>query len=253
LPELNDASMPPIARTFQATCPPLKGNTGIDVSILTQRVTVSAEDVQSKLRQLLVSEDGSDDEKLFVTPHPTRAGSLVCHVYNIDRIQAIESARQNLDVYEIPTHFVQLETSGVDQHQHQVECHTAAAPKAADAASSIMQSSSSSSSSSSAPVEDAALVLEAVQDIFTDLLKLVYGPGPDANYCFHAMCGSSSTGSSTSSSMLASQVASKIRKRFAMALMNGVEVFGHTTTTTTATTSCNEIAKLLPHSNYYCR
>ena len=69
LPELNDG-MPPIERTFQAKCPPQ--STGLDMSIPRQRVTVSAKDVQSKLCQLLVSEYGSDDEKLFVLPHPTR-------------------------------------------------------------------------------------------------------------------------------------------------------------------------------------
>eukprot|EP00978_Attheya_sp_CCMP212_P021822 scaffold64143_cov68-Attheya_sp.AAC.10 len=207
LPELNDA-MPPIARTFQATCPPQ--GTGLDVSIHTQGVTVSAEDVQSKLRQWLVSEDGSKNEKLFVLHHPTHAGSLICYVYNVDRIQAIEVARQHLDFYLIPTYFVDLENP-VDK----VESN--AAPNATDAVGSILQSSSSLG-----PVD--ALV-EAVQELFTDLLKLDYVPGPDANF-FH-MGGSS---------MLASQLASKVRRRFDIS-MNGAEVFHHT--------SCSEIAKLV--------
>jgi acetyltransferase-like isoleucine patch superfamily enzyme len=206
LPEFNDA-MPPIERTFQATCPPQ--GAGLDVPIPTQRVTVSAEDVQSKLRQLLVSEDGSVDEKLFVLHHPTRAGSLICHIYNVDRIKAIEVARQHLDFYEIPTHFVDLENP-VDT------VLSNATPKATDAVASILHSSSLG------PVD--ALV-EAVQEIFADLLKLDYVPGPDANF-FH-MGGSS---------MLASQLASKVRKHFDIS-MNGAEVFHHT--------SCSEIAKLV--------
>jgi acyl-coenzyme A synthetase/AMP-(fatty) acid ligase/acetyltransferase-like isoleucine patch superfamily enzyme len=204
LPELSD-EMPPIHRTFEGKCPPQ--GTQLEDPIPISLVAISPSDVRRILVSHLVTRD---DQLLFITPHPARAGSLVCHTWNIDRVKAIESAREFLDRYLVPSHFVVLKQRVMSEKE-------LAAPLYTDATLSIMQKLVSTAS-----VDP---LVQAVQDIFSDLLFLDYVPGPDANF-FHL----------GGSSLLASQLASKIRKRFDVGC-SGAEVFHHATP--------NEMAKLI--------
>jgi acyl-CoA synthetase (AMP-forming)/AMP-acid ligase II/acetyltransferase-like isoleucine patch superfamily enzyme len=204
LPELNDA-MHPIERTFEAKCPPQ--GTSLGDPIPSALVVASASAVEKVLVEALVT---SEDQQLVVVHHPTRVGSLVCHVLNIDRVETIETARKLLDRYAVPSHVV------IAKHRIKSK-KVLAPPKTVDAVASILQSLKSSG-----PVDP---VVQAVQELFTDLLNLDYVPAPDGNF-FHL----------GGSSMLASQLASKIRKRFGVAC-SGAEVFHHV--------SCNDMADMV--------
>jgi acyl-coenzyme A synthetase/AMP-(fatty) acid ligase/acetyltransferase-like isoleucine patch superfamily enzyme len=208
LPELKD-DMHPIERTFEAECPPQ--GTSLDVSIPAANVAVSAGDVQKQLCAALVI---SADQQLLVVLHPYRAGSLVCHILNVDRVLAIEVARDTLNRYDVPSHFVSLK-------QRVTSKKDLATPQKTDASASILQSLSSTG-----PADP---LVQSVQEIYAELLNLDYLPGPSANF-FHL----------GGSSMLASQLASKIRKRFKVRF-SGAEVF-HLTT-------CDDMANVIRQRN----
>jgi acyl carrier protein len=208
LPEFSD-SMHPIDRTFEAKCPPQ--GTPLGDSIPSSPVVVSAGDVEEKLAAKLVTRR---DQQLVVVPHPSRAGSLVCHALNVDRVEAIELARKVLDRYSVPSHFVEA--------KHRIKSRKVLAPpKTVDATASILQALLATG-----PVDP---LVQGIQELFTDLLNLDYVPAPDANF-FHL----------GGSSMLASQLASKIRKKFGVAC-SGAEVFQHA--------SSNEMAQMVKHRN----
>jgi acetyltransferase-like isoleucine patch superfamily enzyme/acyl carrier protein len=208
LPELTD-DMRPIERTFEAKCPPQ--GTLLGVSIPAVNVVASANDVQKQLCAALVI---SADQQLLVVRHPSRAGSLVCHILNVDRVLAIEVARDSLDRYAVPSHFVSLKQRVKSEKD-------LATPLQTDAAASILQSLSSTD-----PVDP---LVQSVQEIYTELLNLDSLPGPSANF-FHL----------GGSSMLASQLASKIRKKFGVPC-SGAEVF-HLTT-------CDDMANMIRQRN----
>lgn len=221
LPELSDA-MHTAERTFEATCPPQ--GTGLDVPVPARRVNIDAQEIEKTLKRLVIEQP---QQMLTVVPHPSRAGSLVCYLVNIDRTQAIETAIRCMDRFAVPSHFV--ETASLT---------SLPPPRMTDAVASILQDGKQSSG----PVD---AVVQLVQELFIDMLDLDCVPSPEASF-FHL----------GGSSMLASQLASKIRKKFAVAY-SGSEVFQHasaremanlirqrsdeyTSTTTTSGTSASQ-------------
>lgn len=210
LPEFND-TMPYIDRTFEGKCPPQGAS--LESLIPVSPVSVSEMKVQETLAELLTAcldevvpnasheieielSTAGEDKQLCVVPNSNRAGALICYLYKVDRLLAIEVARTVLDRYSVPTHFVELKepvssTKGLP------------VPAMMDAVASILQMASWGG-----PVDK---LVQSVQKLFVDLLHLDYLPGPDANF-FHL----------GGSSMLASQLASKIRKQFGVSC-NGAE------------------------------
>ncbi len=203
LPELND-SMYAIERTFEAQCPPQ--GTPVSVAIPCQRVKVRATEVQTILREHLVAGTHQD---LIVVPHPRKIGTLVVHVYNIDRLRVVRVAREQLDAFAVPSHVCLMRER--DQEL--------GPPQPSDALGSILQEEASKGQGPMDP-----LVIE-LQDLFQELLNLDCLPAPDTN--FFNLGGSS---------MLASQLASKVRK-FHHVSFGGAEVFHHP--------SCQAIAKVI--------
>lgn len=205
LPELRD-DMLAIDRTWEGKCPPQ--GTPLDVAIPVFPVSVSAEEIEEKLASMLVT---TKNQNLRVIPHSTRTGSLVCYVYNLDRMNAILLARKALPRYAVPSHFVSLDTIEL------LSGKVLPSPSMKDAVASLLQRSSSANTIDP--------VVDNLQSLFAELLSLDYLPGPEANF-FHI----------GGSSMLASQLASKLRKQFGIAC-SGAEIFHNT--------NCNDLAKLI--------
>jgi acyl-CoA synthetase (AMP-forming)/AMP-acid ligase II len=203
LPELND-SLYWIERTFTAECPPI--GTPVSVAIPCQRVKVEASECQRILRKALVEGPHQD---LLVVPHPHKIGTLVAHLYQLDRLAVIRKAHELLDAYCVPTHFC------VIQQRDQ----PLLPPQPSDALAAILQEEASRGQG---PIDP--LVTE-LQELFQMLLDLDCLPAPDTNF-FHL----------GGSSMLASQLASKVRKIYGVSF-GGAEVFHHST--------CEEIGKLI--------
>ena len=215
LPELND-NLTYLQRTFEGVCPPQ--GTALDVPIPVTPVSASAAEAERLLRSVLFGtgvEKGTGtatSKNLWVVPSPTRAGSLVCYVYNVLLVDAIEAAKEVLDAYAVPTHFVAVQE---DASMTMTKPSSFPVPQIKDSVTTILQRanhSNSPSASSSRPVDP---VVESIQDLFVQLLKLDYIPAPDSNF-FHL----------GGSSMLASQLASKIRKQFGVPC-SGAEIFHH--------------------------
>jgi acyl carrier protein len=197
LPELND-SMSSVERTFEGQCP--SQGTDLDVPIPVHPVLVSAEKTEMQLRNKLITDEADPDhtKNLWVVHNAKRHGSLVCYVCNIPLVEVIETARDVLDAYAIPTHFVTVPGANSSFPE----------PQIMDALTTILQRSCTSER----PVDP---VMESIQDLFVQILKLDYIPAPDANF-FHL----------GGSSMLASQLASKIRKQFGVPC-SGADIFHH--------------------------
>jgi len=207
LPELNDA-MAPIQRTFEGKCPPQ--GTPLDTKIPVGNVVVSSQESNQKLKAaLILAQDKTKD--LIIVANSARPGSFVCHLYNIDCTEAIEAARRVLDGYAVPTHFIQADGPLCNS------TGTLPEPTTKDALDTILQRACSSE-----PVDP---VVGSVLELFVQLLKLDYLPGPNSNF-FHL----------GGSSLLASQLASKIRKEFGVSC-SGAEIFHHSTG--------NELAKMI--------
>jgi acyl-CoA synthetase (AMP-forming)/AMP-acid ligase II/acetyltransferase-like isoleucine patch superfamily enzyme len=198
MPEMND-TMYPVERTFVAKCPPQ--GTSIETAISCERVTVNPQEVEEVLRQNFTNGDFLDTgRQIRVVNHPTRMGSLVCYVFNIDRVQVIQFATQSLHKYLIPNHFcIMLRHADSDRDL--------APPKSADAISAILQGLMATG-----PVDP---LVREMQELFQDLLDLDCLPAATSN--FFNLGGSS---------MLASQLASKVRKRHDIPF-SGAEVFHH--------------------------
>jgi acyl-coenzyme A synthetase/AMP-(fatty) acid ligase len=205
LPEFTDG-MHPIDRTFQAICPPQ--GAPLELKISCEKVKVSSEEVQTFLRGQLW-DSMSPDRQIWVIPHPTRVGSLVCHLYQVEPLEAIRVAKDHLHCYLVPTHFCILEHKAADEND-------LFPPRPSDALISILRGPSSG-------VVD-PLVAE-VQGIFQALLDLDYIPPTDSS--FFNLGGSS---------LLGSQLASRVRKVHDISF-SGAEVFQHS--------SCAAIAKLI--------
>jgi acyl-coenzyme A synthetase/AMP-(fatty) acid ligase/acyl carrier protein len=205
LPELTD-DMAPLQRTFEGTCPPQ--GTPLDTPIPIHPVAVSAKETESKLKAALVMSGAALSEDLIVVENSKKAGggSLLCYLYNIDSMVVIEAARKVLDGYAVPTHCIQV----AQPFQSNIAA-SLPEPTAQDALDTILQRARRSSGDCS-PVDP---VVEAVQELVVQLLKLDYIPGPDSNF-FHL----------GGSSLLASQLASKIRKEFGVNC-SGAEIFHH--------------------------
>jgi acyl-CoA synthetase (AMP-forming)/AMP-acid ligase II/acetyltransferase-like isoleucine patch superfamily enzyme len=203
LPEIND-SMYWIERTFTAECPPT--GTPVSVAIPCQRVKVQASECQAVLRKALVEGPYQD---IIVVPHPSKIGTLVAHVYQLDRLHVIRKAHELLDAFVVPSHVCTIRER--DQPLFP--------PQPSDALGSILQEEASKGQGPTDP-----LVTE-LQELFQMLLDLDCLPSPETNF-FHL----------GGSSMLASQLASKVRKMYHVSF-GGAEVFHHST--------CDEIGKLI--------
>jgi acetyltransferase-like isoleucine patch superfamily enzyme/acyl carrier protein len=143
-------------------------------------------------------------DKIWVVPHPKRAGALVAHhTGEVDPIALIEKATTQLHRYEVPSHVCKV---NVPQPSVGDLLHIVPAPN--QAVSSLMNATSTLG-------EDP--LITQVQEIFMELLDLDYIPTPSDNF-FQIGGGS----------MTASQLASKIRKKFDVAC-SGAEVFHHST------------------------
>lgn len=203
LPEMND-SMYAIERTFQAACPPI--GTPVSVAIPCQRVKVDPVEVQRVLRNALVE---GPHQELHVVPHPSKLGTLVVHVFNIDRVTVLREAEHCLDAFAVPSHVCLMRER--DQEF--------SPPQQSDAVVSILLEETLKGKGPTDP-----LVIE-LQDLLQHLLDLDCLPDPDSN--FFNLGGSS---------MKASQLASKIRKIHHVSF-GGADVFHHST--------CQEIAKVI--------
>jgi acyl-CoA synthetase (AMP-forming)/AMP-acid ligase II/acyl carrier protein len=212
LPDFHD-DMPLLERTFEGTCPPQ--GAPLDVAIPSSVVSVSAAQVEQSLRLVLI-EDLKSGQDLKVIANPDRAGSLVCYIYKIDVVEAIGKAKESLDGYAVPTHFVVM--------TEPIQTLSACLPRptARDAVITLLQQTKSRG-----PVDP---LVESVQCLFVELLKLDYSPGPDDNF-FHI----------GGSSMLASQLGSKIRKQFGVPC-NGAEIFQYSTS--------EDLAKMIRKRSY---
>ena len=154
--------------------------------------------VERSLRKTLSS------EKVWVVPHPKRAGALVAHyVEDINPLVLIETATVTLHRYEIPSHVCKVATS-----QPRPSDLLTFVPTPNQAVSSILNASGDSGCDP---------MITQVQEIFMNLLDLDYIPQPTDNF-FQIGGGS----------MTASQLASKIRKAFDVGC-SGAEVFHHST------------------------
>ena len=206
LPELND-NMSYLERTFEGLCPPQ--GTDLDVPMPASQVSVSAEKTELHLRNILIVDEKSN-RNLWVVPNPKRSGSLICYVSNIPLVDAIKLATDTLDAYTVPTHYITITSAS--------NCITFPEPQTKDALTAILQHVNFTFR----PVDP---VVESIQVLFVQILKLDYTPAPDANF-FHL----------GGSSMLASQLASKIRKQFGVPC-SGAEIFHHT--------NCDSLAKIV--------
>lgn len=142
-------------------------------------------------------------------PHPQRPGALVAHIGNdVKALDLIDVATENLHRYEVPTHICTLPKKAKVSEKELKKI----IPSPREAVTSLVNAlSQGGNDSASDPM------VEQVQGIFLDLLKLDYIPPPTAD--FFQIGGSS---------MTASQLASKIRKSFNIAC-TGAEVFHHST------------------------
>jgi acyl carrier protein len=191
LPELSD-EMSTAERTFEALCP--RQGISLQVPIPSQRVAISAEDIQQTLTSLLVNREG---QRLIVAVNPSRAGAFICYLVQIDQLAAIDAALKNLDRYSVPSHFVET-------HHSALSSSTLPPPRMMDALASVLQGGS---------LGKPDPVLNDVQELITKILNLDFLPGIDAN--FFQLGGTS---------MLASQLASQIRKQFSISC-SGSEIF----------------------------
>jgi acetyltransferase-like isoleucine patch superfamily enzyme/acyl carrier protein len=200
LPEFSD-NMSTWERTFEAKCPPQ--GTPLEDPIPSQPVKIDHETVEQTLRAQM------NNRNVWVVPHPQRPGALVAHVgEEMNALDLVEVATANLHRYEVPTHICRV------NKKSRVSATTlkTIVPSPKDAVASLLSSSSPGASGS---VNDP--MLEQVQQIFLELLKLDYIPSTTAD--FFQIGGSS---------MTASQLASKVRKSFNIAC-TGAEVFHHST------------------------
>lgn len=92
-------------------------------------------------------------------------GSLVCYMFGIDAKVAIEVAQTVLNRYAVPTHFLNVQ-------QPFAEIAILTEPQTVNALETILQRSKSSG-----PMDP---IVEIVIDLYVQLLKLDYLPGPDA-------------------------------------------------------------------------
>mmetsp|Transcript_5782 Transcript_5782/g.12566 ORF Transcript_5782/g.12566 Transcript_5782/m.12566 type:complete len:821 (+) Transcript_5782:80-2542(+) len=199
LPELNDDSTT-WERTFEAKCPPQ--GTPLTDPIPSKVITVSAEEVQGKLRTLL------NVQSIWVVPHPKRNGAVVAYVTetSVDRRKLIDVAVNNLAGYAVPTH-----VSFVIGPSPSMEELETIIPNPKDAVNSIRNKNATAIEEESDPIVD------QVAEMFVGLLNLDYIPSPDAHF-FHI----------GGSSMKASQLAGKVRSTFDVPC-TGAEIFHHAT------------------------
>mmetsp|Transcript_10452 Transcript_10452/g.23095 ORF Transcript_10452/g.23095 Transcript_10452/m.23095 type:complete len:1809 (+) Transcript_10452:41-5467(+) len=151
-------------------------------------------------------------QQLFVTPHPGKLGHLIVHVYNVNRLLVVQTAKSILDAYTMPSHVCELAAPADSPN----ELLALTPPQQSDAIGSILQEAESVGQG---PVDP---LVSDLRELFQDLLGLDCLPAPNAN--FFNIGGSS---------MLASQLASKIRK-FHNVPFGGAEVFHHSTCTSIA-------------------
>jgi len=196
LPQLND-DMSYLERTFEGQCPPQ--GTALDVPISVHPVSASAETTEAQLKTILSIDVEELKTNLWIRPNPKRADSLVCYVCGVQLVDAIQAAKEVLDAYAVPTHFIAVDDSNSDPGKFPE-------PQIKDALTTILQRTSVTDR----PIDP---VVESITSLFVQLLKLDYIPAPNANF-FHL----------GGSSMLASQLASKIRKQFSVAC-SGAEIF----------------------------
>ena len=156
LPELND-SMYPVERTFQAECPPQ--GTPVSVAIPCQRINVQCLQVQAVLRKYLIDAPFKD---LVVVPHPNKIGAVVCHVYNIDRIQVVRVAKEQLDAFAVPSHVCILRQP--DQELPP--------PQSSDAIGAIEQEANMTGEGPTDPL------VSSLQELIQELLDLDCLPAP---------------------------------------------------------------------------
>lgn len=217
LPELHDG-MYPIERTYEATCPPQGSPVG--VSIPCEQVSVDIEYIQAVLQDELgityddyvdLLDEPADDRRrrnsdrsaerhLLVTSHPSRIGSIVVHVANIDKLQVIKTAKTLLDAYMQPSHIIAYPTKAAMLSLKYM-------PASSDAVSTILSGNGATSDP----------LVQELQQLVQGLIDLDCVPAPNSNF-FH-MGGSS---------LLASQLASRIRKQFKVSF-TGADVFRHNT------------------------
>jgi acyl-CoA synthetase (AMP-forming)/AMP-acid ligase II/acetyltransferase-like isoleucine patch superfamily enzyme len=220
LPELND-TMYPIERTFSAKCPPV--GTPVSVAIPCEHVRIDEAAVQTSLQEALLQDPLQ--QALVVLPHPTKLHHLVVYVYKIDPLQVVQTARELLDAYAVPSHvcplpqFSDAECLVLSAASSTFGSEVVPHPQPSDAVASIIQEANSVGQGPLDPL------VSNLQELVQDLLDLDCLPAPDSN--FFNLGGSS---------MKASQLASKIRKAHNVPF-GGAEVFHHTT--------CNEMSQLI--------
>mmetsp|Transcript_57726 Transcript_57726/g.172267 ORF Transcript_57726/g.172267 Transcript_57726/m.172267 type:complete len:1239 (-) Transcript_57726:91-3807(-) len=232
LPEMNDR-LYPVERTFAARCPPQ--GTDVKEPILCEQVTVDPRRVRDLLVEELVDKDDGAAtasicseatscaewdmpcrKEIHVTHHPSRIGSVVCYVRNIDRLTAVTTAQAKLDRYAVPTHFVSLEADAPAVRSER----DLPPPTSTDAVSSILQGMLNEKITG--PVDP---LVSELQTLWSELLDLDCAPHPSTN--FFNLGGSS---------MLASKLAARLRRRH-MVPLSGAEIFHHA--------SCAALAKLI--------
>jgi len=170
----------------------------LDSPIPSNPVVVDALVVERRLRSALRT------DKVWVVPHPKRAGALVAHhVDSVNHLDLIEKATAELNRYEVPSHVCKVAGSNP-----RVDDLRTIVPTPGQAVASLLNVSSDTGS-------DPMTV--QVQEIFMQLLDLDYIPSPTDNF-FQIGGGS----------MTASQLASKIRNTFDVGC-SGAEVFHHNT------------------------
>jgi len=162
LPELTD-ELKTTERTFEAVCPPQ--GAPLDTPIPAKPVTVDAREVERSLNSMI---DEGLEYFVAVTPHPKRAGALVCYLHNVEKRLVIDYAIKKIHRYAVPTHFV-------DITKDEIFSKTFPEPGMTDAVASILQSQHAG------PLD--SLTLE-IQELFAKMLELDYVPGGDANF-FH--------------------------------------------------------------------
>lgn len=209
LPEMNDG-MPPVERTFEATCPPQ--GTPVGVSIPCERVSIDIEYIHDVLHHELgivynnyadllsgeVAKDGKLDEKhLIVREHPSRIGGIVVHVSNIDRLLVIKKSKGALDAYLQPSHVISYPNRESMKSLKNI-------PDSADSVSSILSGNYRTTTDP---------MIQDLQRIIQEMLDLDCSPAPDTNF-FHI----------GGSSLMASQLASKIRKKYKVSF-SGADIF----------------------------
>ncbi|KAG7369620.1 AMP-binding enzyme [Nitzschia inconspicua] len=198
LPEFSD-SMSTWERTFEADCPPQ--GTPLEDPIPSHPVQINHMSVQETLRNTMNSKN------IWIVPHPQRPGALVAHISDdVKPLDLVDVATERLHRYEVPTHICRVQNKTKVSEKDLMKF----VPGPKDAVASLLNASSLGDTENDPMVEQ-------VQTIFLDLLKLDYIPPPTAD--FFQIGGSS---------MTASQLASKIRKTFNVSC-TGAEVFHHST------------------------